>query len=51
MMWHWAKDGVWEKDASVNSDDNRLTAFVAGQAACYIAYPEIKNLITVARRA
>lgn len=50
-MWHWAKDGIWEKDSAVNTDDNRLTAFVAGQAACYIAYPEINNLISVARKA
>lgn len=50
-MWHWAKDGIWEKDSAVNNDESRLTAFVAGNAACYIAYPEIRNLITVARKA
>lgn len=50
LMYTWAKDGVWEKDSANMQDDKRLNMFVSGQAACFIAYPEITNLITVANK-
>lgn len=50
LMYTWAKDGVWEKDSANMSEDQRLNMFISGMAACFIAYPEITNLITVANK-
>ena len=50
LMYTWAKDGVWEKDSANMTDDTRLNMFISGKAACFIAYPEVTNLITVANK-
>ncbi len=49
-MYEWARDGIWESESVNMNDDKRMEMFFTGTAACYIAYPEITNLIAVARQ-
>lgn len=50
LMYRWARDGIWETESNTTTDDQRLTNFVAGKCACYVAYPKAELLINVAKR-
>lgn len=49
-LYSWSKEGLWEKDSLQQTDDDRLGNFLVGKNAAYIVYPDVENLITVARR-
>jgi hypothetical protein len=50
QLWNWAKNGVWEPDSANMTDSTRLTYFLSGYSGVYITYPEISNIINVARK-
>lgn len=46
----WQRDGIWEADNSVKTDEQRISDYANGKAAVYCADPNVKNLINVARQ-
>ena len=50
QIWEWAKNGIWEAESASMPDQTRLQNFMAGFSAVYCTYPQIENLISVARK-
>lgn len=50
LMYRWARDGIWETESNTTTDDQRLTNFIAGKCACYVAYPKVELLVSVAKK-
>ena len=48
--YYWQKNGLWESDNRVVSDEVRITNFSNGKSGVYCADPNIMNLISVARQ-
>lgn len=46
----WVKDGIWEKDNTTISENQRIANLAAGKSAVYFSNPTVTNLIDVARR-
>ena len=46
----WQKDGIWESDNTVKTDEQRISDFTNGKAAVYCVDPNVQNLINVARQ-